>query len=83
MRRCELHLPEAFLDAVGGLPNQKVQAAVGYLCLWGAGSERYRNVTVFGGNNGDLHATYRDDAGGVTYTLFGQRHVDGGYSFHS
>lgn len=65
---------------------EQVHKAIGYLITWAVNSdsERYKGkMTLFGDDNGDLHAAYHNQQGEVTYTIFGQRDEQGHYTFHS
>jgi hypothetical protein len=83
MRAVQIHLGDEFLDAVGGLPNKSVGGALGYLACWAIQSERYKSVVLYGDKDGNIHATYRDGNGEVTYSMFALRAEDGSYSTHS
>jgi hypothetical protein len=65
-------------------PRIKHQAAVGYLSLWAADSERYAVCRLFCQSNGDIMANYfrEGDDSRVTYSLLGQWSGTD-YSFHS
>jgi hypothetical protein len=81
MRNVTITTAENFQEAVCHCPRQ-YHTAIGYLSAWALGSTRYKNVTIHGDNEGNLHGIYRNEAGGIVYTLFGQFN-DGEYSFHS
>lgn len=66
--------------------TQQVHNAIGYLTTWAINgdSDRYKGkMSLYGDKEGNLHGTYRNVAGDVTYNLFGQRDEKGEYSFHS
>jgi hypothetical protein len=80
MRNVALTFGDEFQDVVYNYPKQ-YHAAIGYLSVWAVGS-RHKDVSIYGDNEGNLNAVYRNEAGEVTYTLFGQFN-NGEYSFHS
>ena len=80
MRNVTITITEKFQDAVCHCPRQ-YHTAIGYLSAWAIGG-RHKNVSIQGDDRGDLHGIYRNEAGDVTYTLYGML-TDGEYSFHS
>lgn len=60
--------------------------AIGYLASWaiaGASGNYAGKMSLYGDADGGWHATYRNEQGEVTYTIFGELSEDGEYSFHS
>lgn len=75
MRNIELNLSEKFAEVVGGVGhNQIVQDAIGYLSLWAINGERYCKLSLWGLDNGELNAVYKDANGAVTYVIGGVPH---------
>ena len=81
-RKMTLTWDEGVDDATANT-QRNVSSAVGYLAGWGKNSDRYKEVFIFGDSEGNVHGSYRNGAGDVTYSLFGLRGTDGSYSFHS
>lgn len=82
-RNVTIRYNDKFLVAVSGVEVRTLDQAVGYLSTWAITSPRYVNVCIFGDNEGNLHGTYKDSKGDVTYTLFGLLDKNMTYSFHS
>ena len=70
MRKIELHITDKFRETTGDTPSNVVEAAIGRLAMWAEHNERYSNVVIRGAHDGCIDATYRNDAGEVTYGLF-------------
>lgn len=86
MRKIMLDLNDDFMNVMEtiGVPRKTWQYAVGYLSCWAAGSERYKEVTIYGSHEGDIFATYRNEKGEVTYALAAiLTRGSKSYSFHS
>lgn len=85
MRKVTIHLDSEFFDAVetAKVPRQSWHAAVGYLACWSVGSERYKDVTIYGNYDGSISATYRDTKGDITFEIGAVLGTDKTYSFHS
>lgn len=81
-RTIRLEITEACEEIILDAPA-KFNVAIGYLAIWAHKSDSKTKLSIFGDPNGDLHATYENEQGEVTYTIFGQRGDDGSYSFHS
>lgn len=82
MRNITITKHEEF-DDVTAQTRDSVNRVIGYLSLWALHNERYRAVAIYLDKRGEANATYRNDKGEVTYSIFAQRHDDGTYSTHS
>lgn len=82
IRTITLNLSEEFLDAT---IDNKTEAnnAIGYLSTWAITSERYCALYLYGEDNGNISALYKDKDLKPTYEMLAQRREDGSYSFHS
>lgn len=85
-RTVEIALSDEFLlkTQENDVQTRTVSEAVGYLSTWALnGMGNYAGkLSIYGDKNGDLHATYRNKEGSVTYNIFGQLN-EKEYSFHS
>lgn len=81
-RSIQMHFGEGFTDAIGD-HMKSAEAAIGYLCRWAIHSPRYSKVLIYGDKCGNIHATYRNETGDITYDMSAIRHEDGTYSTHS
>jgi hypothetical protein len=79
-RTITLRVEDAFAELVS---RRDVDRHIGYLACWGLGRERFANVLIYCGADGNISAHYHDPSGQKTYALFGLRGEDGTYSFHS
>ena len=72
-------------DAVANVPIENRQRAIGKLCEWSVHNEtgKFSRVTIYGGIQGDITATYRNKEGEPTYSIMAVLNDDGTYSFHS
>ena len=82
-RAVEIVFNPEFANVTANDTSCKSNAAVGYLATWAIHSCRHVRVSILGDREGNLHATYRDANGDVSYSLFGLRGDTGDYSFHS
>lgn len=82
MRTVTISASEEFSDATEG-HRKAVESAIGYLSMWAISSDRKKNVTIHGDNEGNLNAVYKNESGDVTYNIFAQHDGNGNYSFHS
>ena len=61
-----------------------LQKAIGYACLWAAGSDHHLNVRLWIDKDYCIDATYTNDKGDVTFVMGGIcDRIDKTYSFHS
>jgi len=78
-RTVEISLNEEFYNVVGD--THHANNCIGVLSMWAIISERYSGrLTIYGDKEGQLHATYRNQKGEVTYTMYCQRRADGAYT---
>jgi hypothetical protein len=90
MRDIELNLSEDFRDSEYAGNQANVEIALGYLSMWGYGSDKYVTVSIRSSavssqeENATLVAYYKDRMGNVNFVMVGVRNEnDGSYSFHS
>lgn len=86
-RTTQFNFHPDFWDAVEGAYDEAFKA-IGYLTTWALvpsdNPSHMGSMSLFGRNDGDLCATYRDANGEMSYFLAGIFHKDEGrYSFHS
>jgi hypothetical protein len=82
-RTIEIAVTEEFWDATAEVKWAERDRAIGHFCTWGIQLEKYRKLSLYCARDGSINATYRDEAGNVTYSMAAILKSDNTYGFHS
>lgn len=78
MRTIELNIQATLLM------TQETLRVLGYLMTWASHSEKYAHLTLFQRSDEEIHAAYREKAGGpVTFFMVAIKDDAGSWSTHS
>lgn len=82
-RTIEIVTSEAFWDATTRVKRAEIDRAIGHFTTWGIQLEKYRKLSLYCARDGSINATYRDEAGNVTYSMAAILKEDNTYGLHS